>query len=346
MGNIVSCRPGSQLSQAYDHQAICQIVWFFGWNSPPFVHVFLSFLSMDLTWLWIPTTIAAAAFQAGRNAAQRSLTGTLGTMGATQVRFLFGFPFALLFLAIVVAWEGSALPSVNTAFLAYITAGAVTQIAATALMLAAMRERAFVTVTAWIKTEPIQVALFGMAVLGDPVSWLGMAAILLASVGVVLMSRISAGAMSGGGSLRPILMGLFSGSMFAISVTFFRGAILEIGSGSFVLDSTWALVWSLGVQVCLLMAWMVLFDHKLLLACARAWLPSIPGGLLGASASQCWFLAFALTTAANVRTLGLVEVLFAQMISRSLFAQSPTRQELAGIVLIVAGVALLVSQAS
>ncbi|CAM4058853.1 EamA family transporter [Kerstersia similis] len=301
---------------------------------------------MELAWLWIPATIAAAAFQAGRNAAQRSLTGTLGTLGATQVRFLFGFPFALLFLAVVLAWEGHPAPGVNTAFLGYILAGAITQIAATALMLAAMKERSFVTVTAWIKTEPIQVALFGMAVLGDPMSWLGMGAILLASVGVVLMSRISAGAMAGGGSWRPIFLGLFSGSMFAISVVFFRGAILQIGSGSFVLDSTWALVWSLGIQVLLLMAWMLLFDRKLLVACARAWLPSIPGGFLGASASQCWFLAFALTSAANVRTLGLIEVLFAQMISRSFFAQTPTRRETVGIVLIVAGVALLVSQAS
>lgn len=301
---------------------------------------------MELSWLWIPITIAAAAFQSGRNAAQRSLTGTLGTLGATQVRFLFGFPFALLFLAVVLAWERLPLPGVNLAFLAYIVAGAVTQIAATAFMLAAMKARSFVTVTAWIKTEPIQVALFGMAVLGDPLSWLTLGAILLASVGVVLMSRIPAGAMAGGGSVRPILQGLFSGSMFAISVIFFRGAILQIGSGSFVLDSTWALVWSLGVQVLLLMAWMILFDRRLLAACARALLPSIPGGFLGAAASQCWFLAFALTSAANVRTLGLVEVLFAQMISRSFFAQTPTRREMAGILLIVVGVALVVSQAN
>ena len=35
-------------------------------------------------------------------------------------------------------------------------------------------------------------------------------------------------------------------------------------------------------------------------------------GFMGAFASQFWFLAFALTAAANVRTLALVEVLFAQ----------------------------------
>ncbi|MGA2943999.1 MAG: EamA/RhaT family transporter, partial [Xanthobacteraceae bacterium] len=48
------------------------------------------------SWLWIVFTVAAAFFQTLRNAMQRELTVTLGTVGATHVRFLFGFPFALL----------------------------------------------------------------------------------------------------------------------------------------------------------------------------------------------------------------------------------------------------------
>ena len=39
-------------------------------------------------WLWIPVTIWAAFAQTLRNAAQRSLTAELGTLGATLVRFL------------------------------------------------------------------------------------------------------------------------------------------------------------------------------------------------------------------------------------------------------------------
>jgi drug/metabolite transporter (DMT)-like permease len=42
-----------------------------------------------------------------------------------------------------------------------------------------------------------------------------------------------------------------------------------------------------------------------------------------------------------VRTLALVEVLFAQAISRFLFKQATGRREAAGIVLIVVGVVLL-----
>ena len=58
-------------------------------------------------WLWVPVTILAAALQVGRNAIQRGLTEELGTLGATQVRFLFGLPFACLFFFVgLVADQG------------------------------------------------------------------------------------------------------------------------------------------------------------------------------------------------------------------------------------------------
>ena len=63
----------------------------------------------DSSWLWVVFTIIAAAAQTVRNAAQRELTGTLGTVGATHVRFLFGCPFAILILMGVLA-SGAALP--------------------------------------------------------------------------------------------------------------------------------------------------------------------------------------------------------------------------------------------
>ena len=53
---------------------------------------------IESPWLWVVFTLIAAAGQTVRNAMQRELTTTLGTVGATHVRFLFGFPFALLSL--------------------------------------------------------------------------------------------------------------------------------------------------------------------------------------------------------------------------------------------------------
>ena len=74
----------------------------------------------------------------------------------------------------------------------------------------------------------------------------------------------------------------------------------------------------------------------------RAWRPSLFAGFMGAFASQFWFLAFALATAASVRTLALVEVLFAQAISKFIFKQPTTAREALGIALIVVGVVLLI----
>ena len=39
-------------------------------------------------WLWAVFTVAAAFAQTIRNAMQRELTASLGTVGATQVRFV------------------------------------------------------------------------------------------------------------------------------------------------------------------------------------------------------------------------------------------------------------------
>src|SRR5690349_18090341 len=139
-------------------------------------------------WLWIVFTLIAAAAQTARNAMQRELTATLGTVGATHVRFLFGFPFALISLTVILLVTGAPVPRPPGAFWPWAVLGAGAQILATALMLAAMGERSFVVVTALIKTEAVQVALFGLIFLGDKLSPGITAAILIATVGVVIMS--------------------------------------------------------------------------------------------------------------------------------------------------------------
>jgi drug/metabolite transporter (DMT)-like permease len=44
-----------------------------------------------------------------------------------------------------------------------------------------------------------------------------------------------------------------------------------------------------------------------------------------------------------VRTLGLLEVIFAQVVSQRVFSQSLSRRELAGMLLVIAGVGLLLA---
>jgi drug/metabolite transporter (DMT)-like permease len=290
-------------------------------------------------WLWALFTVIAAFSQTVRNAAQRQLTATLGTVGATHVRFLFGFPFALMFLAGVLMVGGASLPRPGVVYWPWVIDGALAQIAATALMLVAMNQRSFVVTIAYIKTEPVQVALFGLVLLGDAVTpWLALA-ILVATAGVVVMS-LKPGASAGG--MRPTLSGLAAGAMFGLSAVGFRGAILSLGLPSYLMAATFTLVIGLLLQSVLLTAYLWLRDPAVLKAIMRSWRPSLFAGFMGALASQFWFLAFALATAASVRTLALVEVLFAQAISRLVFKQPTSRRETVGIVLIVLGCGLLV----
>ena len=293
---------------------------------------------LDSPWLWALFTVIAAAAQTVRNATQRELTTSLGTAGATHVRFLFGLPFALVFLLVVLLASGAALPSPPAVYWPWILQGSIAQIAATALMLAAMSDRSFVVVYAYIKTEPVQAALFGLVFLGDVVTMPMGIAILIATTGVVLM------ALKPGTTLdvRATLLGIAAGGMFALSAVGYRGAILSLGLPSYLMAATFTLAAGLVIQCALVSAWLLLREPKVLGAIARQWRPSLLAGFLGALASQFWFLAFALATAASVRTLALVEVLFAQAISSFVFKQRTTAREAIGIVLIVIGVAALV----
>ena len=65
--------------------------------------------------LWMIATLIAAAAQTARNAMQQSLTATIGTIGATLVRFLYGFPFALVFLFGTSFVTGVAVPRARVA---------------------------------------------------------------------------------------------------------------------------------------------------------------------------------------------------------------------------------------
>jgi drug/metabolite transporter (DMT)-like permease len=293
---------------------------------------------LESSWLWALFTVIAAASQTVRNATQRELTTTLGTAGATHVRFLFGLPFAALFLVGVVIASGQVLPRPPNIFWPWVLAGAVAQIAATALMLAAMNDRSFVVVYAYIKTEPVQAALFGLVFLGDTVTLPMAAAIVIATVGVVVMA-LKPGAKLG---VRATLLGLAAGSMFALSAVGYRGAILSLGLPNYLMAATYTMVVGLIVQVALLSLYLWLRDPGVIRAILWHWRPSMLAGFLGALASQFWFLAFALATAASVRTLALVEVLFAQGISTFVFRQATTPRETLGIVLIVVGVLMLI----
>ncbi len=292
--------------------------------------------------LWIPFTIVAALGQVARNAMQRSLTKPLGTWGATNIRFLFGFPFSVLFFVVVVLVSGDHVPWPTPVFWPWLLLGALSQIIATGLMLVAMNDRSFVVTTAYLKTEAIQTAIFGFVFLGDHLTWLKVIAILIATVGVVI-TALRPGAETSFAEVRPTIIGLVSAAAFALSAIGYRGAILTVPGVTFVTAASYTLVWGLFAQTVVLTIYLLWRAPDILKKILGLWKPSMLAGFMGAFASQFWFLSFALTAAANVRTLALVEVLFAQAVAYYSFKQPLSARELSGIALIVVGVALLVA---
>jgi drug/metabolite transporter (DMT)-like permease len=292
--------------------------------------------------LWIPFTIVGAFGQVARNAMQRSLTGPLGTWGATNIRFLFGFPFSLIFFAAVMIASGDPLPAPTTGFWPWLLAGAVSQIVATGMMLVAMNDRSFVVTTAYLKTEAIQTAIFGFVFLGDQLTIWKVIAILIATTGVVV-TALRPGGEKRFAEFKPTVVGLIAAAAFALSAIGYRGAIISVPGVSFVTAASYTLVLGLFLQTMVLSLYLLMRAPDILKKIIGLWRPSMLAGFMGAFASQFWFLAFALTAAANVRTLALIEVLFAQAVAYYSFKQPISAREISGIMLIIVGVALLVA---
>ena len=299
-----------------------------------------------MTSLWVVVALIAAAAQTARNATQASLTRAIGTVGATQVRFLFGLPFALLFLGLVVWAMGEAPPTLTQRTLSFTTLGAVAQIGATALMLITMKSQSFSVTTAWLKTEPVIVALTAAVVLGDHLSWAALVAIAIATAGVLVMSIKPGPKPADWFTPGPALTGLAAAALFGLSAIGFRGGVTGLETGGYLIRATTTLVLSLTLQTTILLIWMLVFDRKALRASFAVWRQSLGAGFLGAFASQFWFLGFSLTTAANIRTLALAELIFAAAVAWVYFRQRPTLRQSFGMALIIIGVAALLRSQS
>ena len=266
------------------------------------------------------------------------------------MRFFYGLPFAVLWL--LIAWAAIApqlaLPAVTLPFLWWTVVAAVSQIAATALLLRCMQERNFALGVAYAKTELIQVALFGLVLLGDRITVASVAAILVATAGVLLVSlpsgNRSAAAVAGGWASRAALLGLGSGTAFGLAAVGYRGAALALDTPSVVLAAAYALVWAQSLQTVLLGGYLLWRQRRVVVAVLLAWRVSMLAGAMGAIGSACWFTAMALEPVANVRTLGLIELYFSYLVSQRFFRERLSRAELIGFILLGLGLVGIVGR--
>ena len=298
-------------------------------------------------WAWIPIAVWAAFAQTIRNATQRTLVSELGTLSATLVRFLYGLPFALVWLITAYRFSGTpvVLPPFSLAYGGWLLVGAVFQLAATAFLLQAMKQRNFIIGVAFSKTEVLQVGIFATIFLQELPTPLSGLAMVIATLGVLLLSlpkRVEGGARVWTGNA--VWFGLGSGACFALSSVGYRGAALQLVGTSAWLIGAWAVLLAQSLQTLLLGGWLAARAPGALAAITQAWRLSLLAGMMGALASTGWLTAMAMRPAGDVRTLGLVEVLFSYVVSRRLFKEHMTRNELSGLLLVGAGVLVVCAQ--
>jgi drug/metabolite transporter (DMT)-like permease len=300
------------------------------------------------TWLWIPITLWAAFAQSLRNAAQRHLTRELGTVGATSVRFLFGLPFAIVWLIFVWWYVDTPLLRLQVTFCAWIAIASVAQIAGTALLLRAMAERNFAIGVAYSKTEAVQVAIIATLFLGDQLSPAATWAVIAATIGVVLFSTGNDAhplrALMQGWLTRGAWLGLGAGAAFALSAVGFRGATVSLTGTHYVLAAAVSLVVAQSLQSALLGIWLAWRESGALTRVMRSWRGSLLAGFMGAAATAGWFTAMAIEPIAHVRTLGLIELAFSLVISQRVFQERLRKIEWVGVALLTVGLILVTIQ--
>lgn len=295
--------------------------------------------------LWIPVTLAAAAFQTARFMLQKVLSSArLSPAGATFARFAYSAPLILIGLAAYLWVTGRGLPPLSGRFWLFAVIGGTAQILATICVVALFKQRNFAVGITFKKTEVIQTALVGLVVLGDRISPGGWVAILLGLVAVLVLSRApnSDGAWWRHLTNRAAGLGLGSGVLFAFSAVGYRGATLQLTDPDPVFRAGVTLACVVTFQMVAMGLWMVWRDRDELRAVWAARRTAVFVGLTSMGGSFCWFLAFTLQNAAYVKALGQVELILSLMASVLVFRERITAREIAGMGLLGLSILALV----
>lgn len=297
--------------------------------------------------LWIPVTIFAAFMQNLRFMLQRHLKTTrLSTAGATWSRFLFSSPLVALMLWGYLNATGSVIPEIGSRFLPYAVTGGISQIIATACVVALFAQRNFTVGIALKKTEVIQTAILGLLILGESVAPVGLIAIVLGFIGVILLSDPPKDGTTLPWSKRLFNpasgYGIASGFFFGISAIGYRGASLDIFAEDPLLRAITTLAFVTAFQTLIMALWLFWREKDEIRRVVQSWRVSSLVGLTSMLGSLGWFTAFTLQNAAYVKALGQIELVFTFLGSYFVFKERSNWRENLGILLIVASIIVLV----
>ncbi|WP_172561557.1 DMT family transporter [Vibrio furnissii] len=286
---------------------------------------------------WIFFTFLAAFMQSWRNAFQSRLAGDVKTAGVTLARFIWASPLAALYLITLYHIEPVELPSFSHTFIGFIVGAAVMQILATALMVKLFKFNNYAVGAGLAKSEALVAAVLGMLFFGTHLNVLGWIGVLLGGIGVFMLSA------QGGFrqlSLPTILLGLGSGSAFALTSLWVREASLALGL-PFPHSAAWVLLLVISLQTLLLVGYLFARDINTLKA-----LWSKPKLTLLTSISSCigsmgWFSAMSLQAVPYVKTLGQVEIFFTMLISIFWLRQRVRIKDGLGLILVALAAVLV-----
>ncbi len=296
--------------------------------------------------IWIAAALFAALFLSWRMAVQQRIRAELSVNAAALSRFFFGWPIACLMLAgFMLATGRSALPEFTAAFWAFSWAAGFVQMLATNLIIMSFGHRNLISGTAYMKVETVIVALLGWWLLGEALSLLAWVGIGIVFVGIIILSseRGLHGVMRWCRGLgRPAaLTGLSAALLFALTAIFIKYAANNVPAQE---GRTFAglnvLVAVLGFQATMQSSWVLLREPDQFAAMLRRWRVTGQVGLLAALASAGWFIAYAHAPVALVGILGQTQIFYSLGFGRWYLKEPVSRDELSGLLLVGAGVAL------
>ena len=297
--------------------------------------------------IWIPVTVSAALFQCWRTAMQQKLRHLLSVNGAGFVRFLYGAPTALVLLTGALIATGAKLPALNLWTLLWATAGGLTQILATNLLIMAFGFRNFAVGTAYSKTEAAQSAIVAWVLLRETLRPIAIAGICLGLSGVMTLSLAGRGVKPRdllAATLQPAaLCGLGAGLLFAFTSVLIKLGNRSVAAPSVVVRALFVLLLTNTLQTLMQGAWLAWREPAELRKAFTTWRSSSLVGTLSACGSACWFTAFAMTEVALVRSVGQVEIVFTLLFSRFYLKETLRAGEVLGLMLVVGGVLLIVA---
>jgi len=292
---------------------------------------------------WILVTVFGAFFQNLRSSLQKKLNKDISTIASTYVRFAFALPFAtILFFIFFRDLQIINNILIQPGFLFNVLLASIFQIIFTFILLYLFNFSNFVVGTSLSKTEVIQVALFEYLILNEKLNKFGISGIIISTLGVVLLSIKDVKLFFNNLFSKTTLIGLISGLFLALSVVYFRAAILTLDNiSSNFGKAISALFIGLFIQTLILTFYLIFFERSEFKKLFNDKYECLLTGIAGLFASLSWFYAFTLIQSSFVRALGQVELLFSYFSSRYLFKEKVRFTEIIGIIIFVIGVTIL-----